>query len=425
VRATQHQSVSSRAQSVLICGSGVAGPTLAYWLAEGGFEPTLIERAPELRTGGYMLDFWGLGFDIAERMGLLPSIRERGYLIDSLRFVDASGITRSKIEASTIRRALGNRFVSIPRGELAQILFERARSRCETVFGDTVAGVDEDAGGLNVRFERGGTRHFDLLVGADGLHSTVRSLVLGTDHRWIQYLGYGAASFVTSNYSRRDERAYVSYGVPGRQISRYSLRGERTAFLLVFSAPEPIALHAGELETDKRLLRSAFGRDPWVEMPEILSRLGEAQELYYDAVSQIRLAAWSQGRTVLVGDAAYCPSLLAGEGAGLAMAGAYVLAGELRQARGDHREAFIRYERRFRPFIELKQKAARAFASSFAPRTALGLRVRDLAVNLLNVPRLGSWMTRRLFADDFRLPDYSDGRWQKDTRGHQDTSARA
>ena len=419
--------MSSNARSVLICGSGVAGPTLAYWLAENGFEPTLLERAPELRTGGYMLDFWGLGFDVAERMGLLHTIRERGYLIDTLRFVDSSGVTRSKVEASTIRRALRNRFLSIPRGELAQALFERARSRCETIFGDTVAAVDEDAGGLNVRFGRGGERRFDVLVGADGLHSTVRSVVLGTDHRWIQYLGYGAASFVTPSYPRRDERDYVSYGVPGRQISRYSLSGGRTAFLLVFSAPEPIALHSGELETDKRLLRNAFRCDPWIEVPEILDRLGEVHELYYDAVSQVRLPSWSRGRTVFVGDAAYCPSLLAGEGAGLAMAGAYLLAGELGRARSDHREAFLRYERTFRPFIERKQRAARACASAFAPRTAFGLTVRDLAINLMNAPIVGSWMARRFFADHFSLPEYSGGPSEGEggVPGHQKISARA
>jgi 2-polyprenyl-6-methoxyphenol hydroxylase-like FAD-dependent oxidoreductase len=402
----QHSSVATRARSVLICGSGIAGPTLAYWLAEAGFEPTLVEHAPELRTSGYMLDFWGLGFDVAEKMGLLPGIRERGYLIDRLRFVSASGSTRSELQTSNIRRALGNRFINIPRGELARLIFDRARSRAETLFGETITAVRDDGGSVSLRLEHGGDRRFDLVVGADGLHSRVRSLVWGTNPHWTQYLGYSAASFVTTDYSRQEEGTYVSYGAPGRQISRYSLRGGRTAFLLGFAAPEPMSLHSGELETDKRLLRSAFARDRWIEIPEILERLEETRELYYDAVSQIRLPSWSRGRTALLGDAAYSPSLLAGEGAGLAMAGAYVLAGELSRAGGDHRAAFSRYEQTFRPFIERKQRRARSFASSFAPKTPVGLTLRDIAVKLLNVPRLGTWTSRRLFADDFELPDF-------------------
>lgn len=420
----QHRSLAPRRKSVLICGSGIAGPTLAYWLEEHGFEPTLVERAPALRTNGYMLDFWGLGFDVAERMGVLNTIREQGYLIDSLRFVDSSGSTRSEVSASTIRRALEDRFVSIPRGELAQIVFERARSRTETLFDDTVADVQEDEGGLNVRLTRGGERRFDLLVGADGMHSTIRALVLGTDHRWIRYLGYCAAAFTTSSYSRCDERAYVSYAAPGRQISRYALRDGKTAFLLVFAAPEPLAEHGGELETDKRLLENAFSRASWIEIPEILARLQETSELYYDGVTQVELPSWSRGRTALLGDAAYCPSLLAGEGAALAMAGAYLLAGELGRAQGDHRVAFPRYEQLFRPFIERKQRAARSFASSFAPRTAVGLRLRDLAVNLINVPILGGWVTRRMFADDFHLPEDPSDRALGAGSGHQELSAR-
>jgi 2-polyprenyl-6-methoxyphenol hydroxylase-like FAD-dependent oxidoreductase len=420
----QRRSVIPGRKSVLICGSGIAGPTLAYWLAEHGFEPTLIERAPELRTDGYMLDFWGLGYDVAERMGILGTIRERGYLIESLRFVNSSGSTGSEVGALTIRRALGNRFVSIPRGELARIVFERARSRTETLFDDTVASVEEDGDGLNVRLARGGERRFDLLVGADGLHSAVRALVLGTDPRWMRYLGYTAAAFMTSSYSRRDERAYVSYAAPGRQVSRYALRDGRTAFLLVFTAPEPMSQHGGELETDKRLLRSAFSHASWIEIPEILARLQDTSELYYDAVTQVRLPAWSQGRTALLGDAAYCPSLLAGEGAGLAMAGGYLLAGELGRAHGDHRIAFLRYEAMFRPFIERKQRAARSFAASFAPRTALGLAVRDVAVNLINVPILGGWVTRRMFSDDFPLPEDAGERLHEPPSGREEVADR-
>jgi 2-polyprenyl-6-methoxyphenol hydroxylase-like FAD-dependent oxidoreductase len=392
-------------RSVCISGAGIAGPALAFWLKRYGFEPALVERAPQLRGGGYVLDFWGVGFEVADRMGLVPELRERGYSIDRMRYVRSDGRTRSTIDASSLSRSLGDRFMSLARGDLATSIYAKVEADVETRFGDFIREFHDDGEGVDVTFEHGGKRRFDLLVGCDGVHSSVRRQLYGaSDADSLAYLGYVAASFITTGYPERDSDSYVSWAAPGRQISRYALRGDRTAFLLVCVRDEAPRLHdrAAQIE----LLDKTFADDDWRELPEIRKRLAACDELYFDEVTQVHTPAWSRGRVALVGDAAFCPSLLAGAGSSYALAGAYLLAGELAQARGDHRVAFAAYEHQFRPFIEKKQKAARRFASTFAPRSRFGLFVRDQAFHLTAIPGLGDWLIRRTVADDFELPDY-------------------
>jgi len=392
-------------KSVLISGAGIAGPTLAYWLRHRGFEPVLIERAPHFRKGGYMIDFWGIGFDVAERMNLIPHLRDLGYLIDCVKFVNERGRKRSGFDAEILRRALGNRFFSLPRGDVAEAIFNTVADKIETIFGDSITAVREDPTGVEVQFEDGHARRFDLVAGCDGLHSAVRELMWGPDKNFVKYLGYYCASFITTNYARREEGTYTSYAEPGRQISRYALRGGRTAFLFIFARDQMFEQHP-DLKTAKALLRKTFGGDRWIEVPEILKRLETCDDLYFDSVSQVQVPAWSRGRIVLVGDAGYCPSLLAGEGAGFALAGSYLLGGELQRARGDYLTAFHAYEQRFRPFIERKQESARQFASSFSPKTRLGLFVRDLVLRATSISFVSNWLMRRFVTDQFELPDY-------------------
>jgi 2-polyprenyl-6-methoxyphenol hydroxylase-like FAD-dependent oxidoreductase len=394
-------------KSVLISGAGIAGPTLAYWLLKRGFEPVLLERASHFREGGYMIDFWGVGFDVAERMNLIPRLRDVGYLIDRVKFVDERGHTRSGFDAKILRRTLGNRFFSLPRGDLARAIFDTVADQIEIIFGDTITAIHEDAAGVNVQFQRGQARRFDLVASCDGLHSAVRKIVWGVTKQFEKYLGYYCASFITTNYPHREERTYTSYAEPGRSISRYALRGGRTAFLFIFARGQPLKENP-ELPGVKAMLRERFEHDRWIEVPEILQRLEVSDDLYFDSVSQIQMPAWSKGRIVLVGDAAYCPSLLAGEGAGFAMAGAYLLAGELEGGSGDHLVAYRAYEERFRAFIERKQQSAQQFATSFTPKTHLGLFVRDLVLRLTALPLVSNSLMRRFVTDRFELPDYPD-----------------
>lgn len=277
----------------------------------------------------------------------------------------------------------------------------------EIIFDDSITAIREDSSGIDVSFECSSPRRFDIVVGCDGLHSVVRQIAFGQEQQFEKFLGYYAASFLTTDYPHRDELTYVGYGEPGRQISRYALRGNRSAFLFVFSRERPFPEHPHGARA-KQIVRDTFSNDKWIEIPEILERMNTCDEFYFDSVSQIRMPVWSRGRTVLLGDAAFCPSLLAGEGAAFAMTGAYVLAGELHRAHGDHVTAFKSYEEKLRGFIESKQQRAERLAASFAPATRFGLWVRDLVLRAAGsfLP-LGKWLVRAMVGDSLQLPDYS------------------
>ncbi len=348
-----------------------------------------------------MIDFWGVGFDVAERMDLIPRLREVGYVIDRIKFVDEKSRTRSQLGGNVLRRIIGDCFISLPRGDLAKVIFDTIAGNAEVIFDESVTAIREDSSGVEVSFERSAPRRFDLVAGCDGLHSVVRQAAFGPEQQFEKYLGYCVASFLTTNYPDRDEHCYLSYAAPARQISRYALRGNRTAFLFVFARKQ-----SQHRDDPKAIVRETFGDDRWIEIPEILKRMEECDDLYFDSVSQIRMSSWSRGRTVLVGDAAYCPSLLAGEGSAFAMAGAYILAGELQRANGDHEQAFRGYEQQFRAFIERKQRGAEQFATAFAPGTRFGLVVRDVVLRAASISIVGDWLMRRYVADRFGLPQY-------------------
>ena len=390
--------------NALISGVGIAGATLAFWLHKYGIEPTLVELAPALRSSGYVIDFWGLGYDIAEKMGLLPDITRIGYHTQELRIVDEDGRRLSGFGVQLFRELTGGRYVTIGRGDLSKLICDQISGSCEIIFGDSIAGLRETGGEVHVQFEHGAERRFDLVIGADGLHSRVRKLVFGPQDRYEKDLGYRVAAFETTGYQRRDELVYIVHSAPGRQVGRLALHDGQTLFLFIFaSGSEP---EAHRVAAQKAMLRKAFQGDGW-ELPRILTALDTCDDLYFDRVSQIRMAAWSRGRIALVGDAAFCVSLLAGQGSALAMTAAYVLPGELATLQHQPQEAFRRYEERLRPFIDRKQRAAERFASAFVPRTQLGIFFRNQVMKSFRIPAVARIAIGRDIRDDqFELPRY-------------------
>jgi 2-polyprenyl-6-methoxyphenol hydroxylase-like FAD-dependent oxidoreductase len=397
---------------VLISGAGIAGPTLAYWLSHYGLEPTIVEQAPRLRTGGYIIDFWGAGFDIADRMDLLPELRSKGYLVQEVRVVNRRGERVAGFPAEVFARLTGGRFVSLPRGDLAALIFGKIRNRIETIFGDSVSRIEQTGKSVRVAFERGPAREFDLVIGADGLRSRVRELVFGRSERFEKYLGYKVAGFEADGYKARDELIYVMYTEVGQQVARFAMRNDRTMFLFTFADDEAVGVTSDDMRAQKALLRERFASSEW-ECPGILEALEKADDLYFDRVSQVRMDAepglWTRGRVSLVGDAASCISLLGGQGSALAMVAAYILAGELHEAGDDYERAFSRYQEIFAPFVRGKQKAALRFASVFAPKSKTALFVRNRIINLLRIPAVANLTFSRELMDELALPEYRAG----------------
>jgi 2-polyprenyl-6-methoxyphenol hydroxylase-like FAD-dependent oxidoreductase len=402
-------------KTVLISGIGIAGPTLAYWLSRYGFTPVLVERAARLRTSGYVVDFWGLGYEIAERMDLLPALTRESYEVQELRFVDAIGRRVAGFGADVLRHLAGGRYLSLPRGDLARAIYGQIEGRCEAIFGDSITEIAQAADGVRVVFEHAPARRFDLLIGADGLHSVARRLVFGSQNRFEKFLGYMVAAFEVEGYRPRDELVYVSYCVPGKQVSRFAMRDDRTMFLLVFAATQPSSPDAHDIQAQKAILHGQFVDAGW-ECPQILAALDRCEDLYFDRVSQIRMNSWWRGRAALVGDAAFCPSLMAGQGAALAMTAAYVLAGELAGTEGRPEQAFERYERVLRAFITGKQETAERFAGSFVPKTRLGLFMRNQITKTFQVPFIADLVFGRSLRDRLQLPAYSSTRVESSAR---------
>jgi len=390
-------------KTVLISGAGIAGPTLAFWLKAAGFQPTLIDHAPALRSGGYVIDFWGLGYDIAERMGLRSDIDRIGYHMRELRIVGDRGQCKASFGTRVFRELTGGRFVTLGRSDLSRLLFEKIKGTAQVIFGDEIVGLREEADCVLVQFRHGGKRQFDLVIGADGLHSNVRTLVFGSQECFERPLGYVAAAFEVRGYRPRDEEIYVIYSNPAQMLGRFALHGDRTLFLFVFTADHTAPTN--DLSQQKALLHERFGHGRW-ECARILSELDRAHDLYFDRVSQIELDTWWKGRIALVGDAAFCVSLMAGQGSALAMTAAYVLAGELEKAEGRHEEAFRSYESLLRDYIGSKQKGAERFSAAFAPKNRWGLFLRNQMIRACAIPGLARFAFGRDIVDTLQLPKY-------------------
>ncbi len=390
---------------IAINGAGIAGTALAYWLGKLGHEVLLVERAPELRTGGFVLNLWGIGYNAVEKMGLLPRLLDLQHHSDELRMVDRWGRTRGGYPSSVLLKLANGRMATLARSDIAAAIYGSLNGGVKTLFGDSITAITEVGARVQVDFEQSSPQEVDLVVGADGLHSRVRQIVFGPEDEFEHPLGCHVASFEVVGYRHQNGNAYVAHTAPGRYVARFPLRDDRMLFFVLMRDEYLEGRRPDSQSGRKAALTHALADIGW-ESAAILSAVEQVDDIYFDSISQICMDAWTKGSVTLIGDAAACPSLIAGEGAGFALAQAYVLAGEIHAHQGDTDAALARYQARMKPVVARKQEHAKSLVASFVPRTATGVRIRDLATLLMRLPVFPKILMGRYFHDEMTLPEY-------------------
>jgi 2-polyprenyl-6-methoxyphenol hydroxylase-like FAD-dependent oxidoreductase len=336
---------------VLISGAGPAGLTAAYWLKRYGYNPTIVERAPSLLVGGYKIDVRGAALQVIKQMGIHDAVVAARTDMQGAQLVDKEGNVLERMSGDEFGHRVGGD-LEIVRGTLCQILRDHL-GEVELLFGDSIQGITQSSNNAQVQFTKNGMREFDCVIGADGLHSNVRRIAFGEESRFLRDLGFYLCVYSVPNYLKLD-RMEIQYSEIGRIAAIWSSRSDANAKACFgFAAPSlQIGLH--DRLQQQQALKTVYEGIGW-EVPRLLEMMPTASDWYFDMAAQIDMPRWSQGRVVLVGDAAYCASPMSGQGTSIALIGAYVLAGELAAASGALLPAFAEYESVMRPFVEANQ----------------------------------------------------------------------
>lgn len=366
--------------NILVSGAGVAGLASALALGSRGHHVTVVERASHFRVNGSPIDIRGDALDIARRLGLLDRIREnRVHATELSVFVDSDGAPIGRLPADEISDSADD--LEIAREDLAHILIDALPSTVTVRLRESVHSLDDDGAGVDVVFASGESGRFDLVLGADGLHSAVRRLVFGPEQDYLHPLGFYIALADLPGAARQD-RLNPVYNFPGHMATIWRYKDRALAGFGFRS--DPIEYDYHDLDAQKQLLIDAFaGHTEW-RIPELLDAVRADPEFYFDSVSQVRMPTWHRGRIALVGDAGYCATLLSGRGTSLALTGAYFLAAELDRAGGDHTVAFPRYETRQRPYVEFAQASVAGGSELTVPSTWEAIDARNQRIRAMS-----------------------------------------
>lgn len=334
-------------KKVLISGAGFAGLTLAYWLHRFGFQVTVIELGKGLRKGGSPIDVRGNALEVVKEMGIYDIIKSREF-VHTDQIVNAADKTLATFSINAQAEYLGD--IEIHRGDLIGILYGIVKDDIEVIFDNNIKQLVQSGNNIEVCFEQGGCRNFDLVFGADGTHSVVRQLVFGPEENFKKFFGvYFAFAAAGHIQTGRPKDTGVIYRELGRQAIIYPFKDEVNAVLL-FRAPE-LDWDYRNQQQHKQILREYFGGNMNWKIPEILEVMLHSESLYFDEASQIHMPTWTKGRVALVGDAAYAPSFFTGMGTSLALQGAMILAKALHENE-QHDVAFKTYNESFSSFVK-------------------------------------------------------------------------
>jgi 2-polyprenyl-6-methoxyphenol hydroxylase-like FAD-dependent oxidoreductase len=383
----------SGARSALIVGAGIAGLAAALRLGQAGWRVRIIERAPRRRGGGYAVSFAGIGYDAAERMGVLPELLDRHITPDALVYVGGDGREAFTVPGRTVRAMAGERNLNLLRGDIEDVFYQRVREHAEFTFGTTVERVEQDADGVRATLSDGTEATADLLIGADGLHSATRAQVFGPEPRYRRDLRHMVGVFMLDHLPEGVEPgATSSMTDTGRTLAIIDLGSNGAAAFFGYRCDDSDRALA---EGPHTAIPRACGDMGWVA-PQVLDQLAAAKDVYFDTVSQMEVDGWSRGRVVLLGDAAWCVTLFAGYGSALAVGGADALGAALEEYPDDIPAALAAWEGRIRPEAERKQRLGRRVKGLYAPKDPFRIWLRDLPLRMASNPMMGRFLQRRL-----------------------------
>lgn len=392
---------------VLVSGGSVAGPALAMWLHRYGAEVTVVERAPRLLGGGQLVDVRGIGREVLKRMGLDEQVRSSTESNLGFSFVDSRNRVMGRMPADDFGGDGPVAEIEILRGTLSRVIVEAGSPDIKYRFADRIAKFSQNDDGVDVVFASGDKERFDLVIGADGLHSEMRDYLFGPPENHVQHLGTYLAFWTADNHLNIEDWT-VAYREPGRVIAMRSILDNAKVMALIGFRAGPPSYDWRDLEAQKRITRARMSGMGW-EAAQLVAQIDTAEDFYFDTCSQVKLDRWFDGRVALVGDAAYCASPQSGHGTTMAIVGAYVLAGELAAAGGNYQAAFQRYQAQMQPWITEIQKGTPALGKLMIPETALGVSLgNQIARAVAHMPgraRLARGLTK--MASSIELKDYS------------------
>ncbi|MFX4273734.1 FAD-dependent monooxygenase [Propionibacteriaceae bacterium Y1685] len=378
----------------LVVGAGISGLAAAIGLHQQGWQVIMVERSPGPRRQGYMIDFFGPGYDAAEEMGLLPAILDVGHRIAALAYLDENGRRRAGMDFSQFARLFDGRLTSVMRPDLEAALTEALPAEVELRYGTSIDTLvpGDDHEPAQVLLTDGTELELDVVIGADGLHSTVRDLVWGGDR--LVPLGFHTAAFIVPDAPQLQAKVgnrFCLTDTVGREVGCYPIADGVAVFTVHRSTDR-------ELPADPvATLHDTYAGLGWI-VPELLERCPAKEEIYYDLVAQSDVDQWHRGRVVLIGDACHAVSLLAGQGASLGLAGAHRLALALGgvSAPDQITEALAAYEAQWRPRTRETQLQARKGVTWFLPAHAWQLRIRRWVLRASALPGVARAVARSL-----------------------------
>ncbi|MED7818588.1 MULTISPECIES: FAD-dependent monooxygenase [unclassified Francisella] len=390
---------------IAINGAGVAGLSLAWWLEKYGFEVTVFEKKQKLPTEGYLINCWGSGYDVLKKTGLLNNIKDKVINLKHIKCYNHTAQNSNSVEVSSIIRKNYGKFISIRRSDLLSIIYNDLE-KTNVIFGTSISSFEDVDDKVIVERSDGKRESFDIIIGADGFHSHIRSLTFKEE----EYKDVDINTYIASFYNHdaavhTDKDSYELFLDRDKQASLISLNDKKTSVCTFAFDKALVSTKPKTLQSKKDELKSVF-KGFEGKINKILENLENVDEIFFDNVGQVKMDSWYKDRVALIGDASSAPSLLAGQGSIFALCEAYILAGELYESKGDYKKAFSEWQNKLKDIIDEKQDNSLTNLSFFMPEEIFTNYIIPMKGNLQSVPIFNQIFGAEVLRYSIDLPAY-------------------